>query len=147
MTDFGLAFFQADSRVTLSGDIVGTLRYMSPEQASGRAGVIDQRTDVYSLGITLYELLTLREAFQGTDRQAILSQVENDDPIPPRRIDPSIPRDLETIILKATAKVRDERYATAGEFADDIERFLRGEPTLARRATIMERLCEMGQAS
>lgn len=139
ITDFGLALFQSDSRVTLSGDIVGTIRYMSPEQATGRAGVIDQRTDVYSLGITLYELLTLREAFEGTQRQAIMYQVENEDPPPPRRIDPSIPRDLDTIIMKAVSKSRDDRYATAGELADDLERFLRGEPTVARRATSMER--------
>ena len=104
ITDFGLARFPSDLSLTGTGDVVGTLRYMSPEQALARRGVVDQRTDVYALGATLYELLTLRPAFDGRDHQELLRQIALDEPIRPRRLNPAIPRDLETIVLKAMAK-------------------------------------------
>ncbi|HKB36938.1 MAG TPA: serine/threonine-protein kinase, partial [Gemmataceae bacterium] len=139
VTDFGLAQFQADAGLTQSGDLLGTLRYMSPEQAGGQRVVIDHRTDVYSLGATLYELLTLRPIFDGADRQTLLHQIVNEEPLPPRAADRSVPPELETIVLKAVAKAPADRYATTREFADDLHRFLRHEPILARRPTLVQR--------
>src|SRR5208337_1601122 len=89
VTDFGLAQMQSDTRLTLTGELVGTLRYMSPEQALARRVVVDERTDVYSLGATLYELLTLEPVFNGRDRQELLRQIAFDDPTPPRRLNHS----------------------------------------------------------
>lgn len=140
ITDFGLARVQDSPGVTVTGDVVGTLRYMSPEQATGNQALVDPRSDIYSLGATLYELLTLRPAFGGDDRQAVLQAIGNQEPTPPRAIDPAIPIDLETIVLQAMAKSRDERYGTAQQFADDLTRFLEGKPTLARRPTIADRV-------
>ena len=93
MTDFGLAQFQADAGLTQTGDLLGTLRYMSPEQALARPGV-DHRTDVYSLGATLYELLTLAPAFAGQDRREILRQIASEEPRRPRKLDRAIPAEL-----------------------------------------------------
>jgi eukaryotic-like serine/threonine-protein kinase len=139
ITDFGLARFPSDLSLTGTGDVVGTVRYMSPEQAQARRGVVDQRTDIYSLGVTLYELLTLRPAFNGRDHQELLRQIATDEPVPPRRLNPAIPRDLETIVLKAMAKDPAHRYATAQELAADLGRFLADEPILARRPGAVER--------
>jgi serine/threonine protein kinase len=139
ITDFGLARFHGDISLTGTGDVVGTLRYMSPEQAQARCGVVDQRTDVYALGVTLYELLTLRPAFDGRDHQELLRQIANDEPIAPRRLNPAIPRDLETIILKAMAKDASSRYATAQDMAGDLRRFLDDQPIVARRPGPLER--------
>jgi eukaryotic-like serine/threonine-protein kinase len=139
VTDFGLARMQSDSGVTLTGDVVGTLRYMSPEQAAGRTDLVDGRTDVYSLGVTLYELLTQRPAHDGEDRQTLMRQVIGDEPIQPRKLNPAIPVDLETIVLAAMAKSREERYSSAQALADDLDRFLTGKPTLARRPTVIDR--------
>ncbi len=139
VTDFGLARMQTENGVTLTGDVVGTLRYMSPEQASGRPAPVDGRTDVYSLGVTLYELLTQKHAHPGEDRETLLRQIIGDDPVPPRRHIPALPVDLETIVLTAMAKSRDERYVSAQAMADDLERFLAGKPTLARRPTLVDR--------
>jgi len=133
ITDFGLASIQGGEGLTGTGDFLGTLRYMSPEQASARRGVVDHRTDVYALGVTLYELLTLTPAFSGRDRQEVLTQLALDDPRPPRRLNPAIPIDLETIVLKAMAKAPEERYATARALADDLGRFRAGQPIAARR--------------
>jgi serine/threonine protein kinase len=139
VTDFGLAQVQADVGLTQTGDLLGTLRYMSPEQAGGPKGLVDHRTDVYSLGATLYELLTLHPIFDGVDRRTLLGQIMHDEPRPPRAIDRTIPLDLETIVLKAIGKHPADRYATAREFADDLQRFLRDEPIRARRATVVQR--------
>jgi len=140
LTDFGLARFQREAGLTQSGDRLGTLRYMSPEQASARHGLVDQRTDIYSLGTTLYELVTRRAAFPADEPQEILSQLSSVDPPRPRSIDPAIPLELETIIQKAMAKAPAERYGTAQEFADDLRRFLDDQPILARRPTLPQRL-------
>src|SRR5439155_15866542 len=110
------------------GDLVGTLRYMSPEQALARPAGLDHRTDVYSLGATLYELLTLRPAFPGRDRQELLRQIAFDEPPPPRRVNTAVPADLETIVLRAMAKLPEERFASAQELADDLRRFLEDRP-------------------
>ena len=104
ITDFGLARFQEDAGLTMTGDLLGTLRYMSPEQALAKRGYLDHRTDIYSLGATLYELLTLRPAIEGSDRQELLRKIAQEEPTPPRKHNPAIPRELETILLKAMAK-------------------------------------------
>jgi WD40 repeat protein len=139
ITDFGLARLQDDAGVTMTGDLLGTLRYMSPEQALAKRGYLDHRTDIYSLGVTLYELLTLRPAIDGRDRQEILASIAHDDPIPPRRIQPAIPRELDTILLKAMSKEPQSRYATAQELADDLRRFWEHRPIRARRPGLVER--------
>ena len=102
--------------------------------------MVDRRTDVYSLGVTLYELLTLRPAFDGSDREELLRRIAQEEPIPPRRLNPAVPRDLETIVLKAMAKEPERRYATARELADDLRRFLEDRPIRARRPGPLERL-------
>jgi serine/threonine protein kinase/tetratricopeptide (TPR) repeat protein len=140
ITDFGLARVQTDTNLTLSGAVMGTARYMSPEQAAGKTHLVDHRADLYALGITLYELLTLRPAFDGSTPQQLLRQIERDDPPSPRRINPAIPADLETIVLKAIDKDREARYQTAAELAEDLQRFLDGLPTGARRPTWLDRI-------
>jgi tetratricopeptide (TPR) repeat protein len=140
VTDFGLAQVQSDVRVTMTGDLVGTLRYMSPEQALAKRVVVDHCTDVYSLGATLYELLTLRPAFEGSDRQELLRQIAFEEPTPPRRLDRSIPGELETIVVKAMEKNPRDRYPTAQELADDLRRFLEDRPIRARRPSVLQRL-------
>jgi Flp pilus assembly protein TadD/serine/threonine protein kinase len=139
IADFGLAHCQSQSGPTLTGDLVGTLRYMSPEQALAKRVPIDHRTDVYSLGATLYELLTLQPAFVGGDRQELLRQIAFEEPRPPRRLNKAIPVELETIVLKALEKNPAERYATAQELAEDLERFLKDEPIRAKRPTLGQR--------
>jgi tetratricopeptide (TPR) repeat protein len=139
VTDFGLARWSADGSLTLTGDLVGTLRYMSPEQALAKHGLVDHRTDVYSLGATLYELLALRPAIDGRDREEILRHIAFAEPRPLRARDHSIPVDLETITQKAMAKEPAERYATAQELADDLRRWLEDRPIEARRPTLAQR--------
>jgi Flp pilus assembly protein TadD len=139
VADFGLAQVQhGEAGLTLTGDLVGTLRYMSPEQALAKRVVIDHRTDVYSLGATLYELLALRPAFPGNDRQELLRQIAFEEPAPPRRIDKAVPAELETIVLKALEKNPADRYATAQELADDLRRFLDDKPIRARRPSLRQ---------
>jgi len=133
IVDFGLARMANSTAVTATGALVGTAVFMSPEQMSAKAGDIDPRSDIYSLGATLYEVLTLRKPFPGTDFQQLCSSVMTDDPVRPRRIDPHIPRDLETVVLKAMEKERGKRYATADELARDLRRFAAGSPVRARR--------------
>lgn len=140
ITDFGLAHVRSDANLTMTGDLVGTLRYMSPEQALGQRGTIDQRTDLYSLGATLYELLTLEPAFRGRDRQELLQQIAETEPPAPRTLNPALPVDLETIVVKAMAKTPADRYACAQDMADDLQRFLEDKPIHARRPTLGQRL-------
>lgn len=139
ITDFGLARVQTDARVTQTGDIVGTLRYMSPEQSLGMDRILNERTDVYSLGVTLYELAGQQAAFSGFDQNEILRLIAMEDPTPLRRINPLIPIDLETIIMKAMAKTPEQRYASARDFAADLKNYLEGRPITARRAGWAER--------
>jgi serine/threonine protein kinase len=140
ITDFGLARIQADAGMTLTGDLLGTLRYMSPEQSEGKSAILDHRTDIYSLGVTLYELLTLRPAFPADDRQALLRQIADDEPTPPRKLNPAIPAELETVLLKAIAKDPAERYVTAREFVDDLGRFRDKRTIKARPPTVWQRV-------
>jgi eukaryotic-like serine/threonine-protein kinase len=139
VTDFGLAQMHGGSDLTTSGDLLGTVRYMSPEQAAGRR-LLDARTDIYSLGTTLYELLTAQPAFDGRDSQELIRHITFEEPLAPRTLDPEIPRDLETIVSKAMAKEPERRYATARELAEDLERFCDDGPILARRLTIAGRM-------
>jgi tetratricopeptide (TPR) repeat protein/tRNA A-37 threonylcarbamoyl transferase component Bud32 len=132
VTDFGLARV-GDSGLTATGDVLGTLRYMSPEQALANRALLDHRTDVYSLGATAYELLTLRSPFAESDREELLRRIALDEPRRPRRVNPTVPRDLETVVLKAMEKNPADRYGSAQELADDLRRFLGGEAVRARR--------------
>jgi serine/threonine protein kinase/WD40 repeat protein len=136
VTDFGLAKAADADELTQTGDIVGTLRYMAPERFQG---VTDARGDVYGLGATLYEMVTLRPAFDDTDRLRLMKRVTHEAPVPPRRLDRHIPRDLETIILKAIAKEPSQRYQTADGLAEDLRRFLADQPVRARRSSLLER--------
>jgi serine/threonine protein kinase/WD40 repeat protein len=145
VADFGLAQAQSNPALTLSGDLLGTLRYMSPEQALARRGLVDHRTDVYALGATLYELLTLRPAVDGQDREELLRQIVSAEPVPPRRLNPAVPIDLDTIVLKALAKAPEERYATAQELAEDLRRFVDDRPILARPPGVSQRLRRWGR--
>ena len=140
ITDFGLARIEADAGMTMTGDIVGTLRYMAPEQALAKRVVIDHRADIYSLGATLYELLTLQPAFGETDRSDLLKQIAFEEARPLRKIDRSIPAELETIVLKAMAKHPGERYQTAQQLADDLRAFLESRPIKAKPPTLLGRL-------
>src|SRR5262249_31399771 len=122
--------------LTHTGDIIGTLRYMAPERFHGWS---DPRSDVYSLGLTLYEMLVLRPAFESADRVELIHQITHDDPVPPRQVDPRIPRDRETIVLKAIDKESSRRYQSAEELAADLRRFVADEPIRARRVGPWER--------
>jgi serine/threonine protein kinase/WD40 repeat protein len=134
VTDFGLAKEEGDD-LTRTGDIVGTLRYMAPERF---AGVTDQRCDIYGLGLTLYEMVALRPAFAESDRGRIIKRITQEEPSRLRHLDPRIPRDLETIVLRAIAKEPRQRYQTANDLAEDLRRFLADRPIWARRASPWE---------
>jgi len=129
VTDFGLAKFEEGDDLSQSQDLVGTLRYMAPERFKG---VSDRRGDVYALGATLYDLLTLHPAFEGKDQLELIHRIENDPPVPPRQLDRKIPRDLETIVLKALAKDPDHRFASAEELSAELRRFVENRPIRSR---------------
>jgi serine/threonine protein kinase len=135
VTDFGLAKEGPDA-LTAPGEVVGTLRYLAPERFSGQ---IDERSEVYSLGATLYELLTLRPVHDESDRARLMARVLHEEPVRPRQLDRRMPRDLETIVLTALAKDPARRYPTARALADDLRRFLADAPIQARRAGVLER--------
>ncbi len=139
IADFGLAQIATGEHMTQTGDLLGTLRYMSPEQAAGNRGVIDHRADVYSLGATLYEMLTRKPVFDGLSRQELLHQIFNDEPCPPRRLDRTIPEELEIITLKALRQSAGDRYESAQAFGDDLRRFLNEKPILARRPSLTDK--------
>ncbi len=139
LADFGLAKDLACEGVTVPGASLGTPNYAPPEQAAGDTERVDARSDVYALGASLYEALTGRPPFSGDSIFAVLKDVLSTDPIPPRKVNPKIQRDIETICLKAMEKSQERRYQTAKEMADDIGRYLEGEPILARPVSWAER--------
>jgi WD40 repeat protein/serine/threonine protein kinase len=136
VTDFGLAKVAGQEDLTHSGDVVGTLRYMAPERFRGES---DRRSDVYSLGLTLHELLSLRPAYDEADRGRLIRRITEEDPPDLRKVDPSIPRDLATIVQKATGRDPAERYASAGALASDLRRYLEDRPIMARRPGALDR--------
>ncbi len=138
VTDFGLAIDTADLELTRSGEVVGTIRYMSPEQAAGKRGVVDQRSDVYCLGATLYELLTLKPPFDNDSLAEVVRRKEEGLLTPPRSVDSQIPRALQTIVLKAMRADPRDRYETARDVANDLRNFLDGQPISAVDLTIVE---------
>ncbi len=140
VTDFGLARIETAPGMTTTGDIMGTLRYMSPEQVAGDQGLIDSRTDQYSLGATLYELASLRPMFPETDRAGLINRILSADPDPLARVQPAIPADLATIIGKATRKSAGERYPRCRDLADELQRFLDNRPITARNPSWANRL-------
>lgn len=141
VTDFGLAQIeQAGTQLTRSGDALGTVRYMSPEQAVGNRLILDHRTDVYSMGVTLYEMLTLHPAIVGNDYRTMLNQVVEQEPLAPKVVDPALPTELDTIIRKAIAKEPAARYATAKALGDDLLAWLDDKPIAAKPTTLWQRL-------
>ena len=137
MADFGLAKTAEADDLTHTGDILGTIRYMAPERFSGHC---DARSDVYSLGLTLYELVALRPAYEASDRHALMDRVLHEEPERLKKLAPGVPRDLETIVAKATARDPARRYATAAALAEDLRRFVEDRPIRARRISPAERL-------
>jgi eukaryotic-like serine/threonine-protein kinase len=135
IADFGLAKAE-DEGLTQSGDILGTIRYMAPERFRGEG---DARVDVYALGLTLYELLTLHPGFDCSDRLKLMERIKTEEPPRPRSVDGRIPRDLETIVLKAIEKDPKARYQTAKAMGEDLGRFLADEPIRARQVSTVER--------
>ncbi len=136
VADFGLAKVLEQEPVSRTGEVVGTLSYLAPEQLRGQT---DHRSDLYALGLTLYELLTWRPAFHDSDRTRLLQRIATEDPPRPRQLRPEIPQDLETIVLKASAREPERRYQSAGELAADLQCFLDDRPIQARRVTVVER--------
>jgi serine/threonine protein kinase/tetratricopeptide (TPR) repeat protein len=139
LADFGLAQLESDAAVTLTGELLGTARYMSPEQVRGDRVILDHRTDIYSLGVTLYELLALEPPFRSDQRQDLFRRIINEQPKSPARVNPAVPADLATIVLKTLEKNPDDRYASAFALADDLKRFVRNEPIAARPASLLNR--------
>ncbi len=136
VTDFGLAKFEERDDLSQSHDLVGTLRYMAPERFRGVSG---RSVDVYSLGATLYELVTLRPAFDGDDQHRLIDGIVHEPPPSPRSVERLVPRDLETIVLKAMAKDPADRFASARELQDELRRFVEGRPIRSRPITPVER--------
>ncbi|MGI9516876.1 MAG: serine/threonine protein kinase, partial [Pirellulaceae bacterium] len=140
VTDFGLARIETGAGLTMTGDVMGTLRYMSPEQVLANRVVIDHRTDIYSLGATVYELLTLQPIWPGSDKAELIRKISFEEPVQPRKVNASIPDDLETIVLKAISRNPSERYDTAKAMGEDLQRWLDHKPIVARRPTLVHRV-------
>ncbi len=142
VTDFGLAQIETEAGLTRTGHLLGTIPYMSPEQATGQRTPVDGRADIYSLGVTLYELLTLEPAFGPGEPADVLRRVLHGEVLRPRQVNPAIPQDLETIILKAIARDPSERYQSADALADDLRNFSEHRPIVAKRPGTLERLAK-----
>src|SRR5262249_55021962 len=146
VADFGLARrLDADERLTLSGAVLGSPSYMAPEQARGDRGAVGPRTDVYALGAILYECLTGRPPFRAETAAAMPQRVRAAEPFAPRRLTPSVPRDLETVCLKCLHKEPERRYASAVALADDLRRFGEGLPIQAQPVGWGERFWRWGR--
>lgn len=139
ITDFGLAHLTSEPHITITGEVMGTPLYLAPEQARGEVSEIGERTDIYALGVTLYELLTGERAFDAENREKVLEAVRQKSPVAPRQINARIPFDLETICLRAMEKDAKDRYGSASQLADDLRRFADGVPILIRRTSLFER--------
>ena len=137
VTDFGLAKLEEGDDLSQSRELVGTLRYMAPERFRGKS---DRRGDIYSLGATLYELLVFRPPFEDLDQIRLIERIRDERPAPPRQLGKSIPRDLETIVLKTLAKDPEDRFGSAGELADELRRFVEGRTIRSRPVSIAEQL-------
>ena len=140
LTDFGLAKRADEATLTVKGALMGTPQYMSPEQAESLERPLDHRTDLYSLGATLYELATGRPVFESATPQGIIARILNEQPARPRTVRPDLPRDLETIILTCLAKDPSHRYETAHALAQDLRAVADGRPIQARRTPVLERM-------
>ncbi|TWU29759.1 serine/threonine-protein kinase [Bythopirellula polymerisocia] len=139
ITDFGLARLESEAGVTLTGDILGTLRYMSPEQAAGKPVMVDFRTDIHALGATLFELIALRPAFDCEDRAKLLQQISDKAPPALRQVDARVPTDLETIVAKTMEKEPADRYQSAGELATDLRAFAEDRAIAAKPPSLANR--------
>src|SRR5205085_6580194 len=139
VADFGLAKRGTGGDLTSTGAVLGTPAYMAPEQAGGATKFAGPQADVWALGVILYECLTGAKPFAGATVESLLLSVLRDDPPPPRMLAPGVPRDLELVCLKCLRKDPAERYAAAGELADDLTRFAAGEAVSVRAAGAVER--------
>jgi eukaryotic-like serine/threonine-protein kinase len=139
VADFGVAKIDTEETLSQSNDYVGTLKYMSPERITGDKGLVDQRADIYSLGLTLYVLFTLKHPFQSNSPAQLIKKIAEDQPLPLRKLRSDIPVDLETVVMKSMSKEPYERYATSGDFADDLQRFLDKKPVLAKRPSLVDK--------
>ncbi|MGL4421833.1 MAG: serine/threonine-protein kinase [Gemmataceae bacterium] len=139
ISDFGLAKFLDEESTTRTGTVLGTPQYLAPEQVDGPSSAVGPAADVHALGVVLYEMLAGRPPYLGTSAMEILEQVRRSEPVPPSRLQPQIPAELEVISLKCLAKEPARRYPTAAALADDMGRYLRGEPILARRTSFWQR--------
>src|SRR5262249_16482478 len=147
ITDFGLAKFLLDGEQepTRTGTVLGTAAYMAPEQASGQSRQVGRPADIYALGVILYELLTGRPPFQADSMLEPLEQVRTHEPVPPRRLRPRLPRDLETVCLKCLEKEPRRRYPTAAALGDDLRRYMSDRPVMAQRTGWTGRLWRWGK--
>ena len=145
LTDFGLARDAATERMTVRGEFMGTIRYMSPEQLLAHRAKIDHRTDLWSLGVSLYEAITLDLPFSADSEEGYIGAVASKNPVPARRRERAVPKDLETIVMKCLERDPDQRYATAAEFRDDCQRYLSDQPVSARRPGVIIRTLRFGK--